>query len=281
MHHSAELSGSQRAIARREPDNLRTVPLRGRGETTSVASGDGDRQGERVTTPTGSGWQPGAPSVRVIVPSIVCGALLPIGIYFLVRPHVSHDSTGLIYAAMAPAGWVLLQLIRTRRIDPIGMITLLGFLFGVVGSELLGGNALVLKVRESVFTALFGIACLASLGTRRPLMFYLAKELSAGGDAQRRAAYDELGDLPVARRVFVTITAGWGLGLIAEAGLRLLLAVSLPTGVFLAVAPIMAFSIYGTLFLLTVLYVRRARRLGQAELDAQGLSYPTVFEPVG
>jgi hypothetical protein len=235
----------------------------------------------RVTVAPESGWQPGAPSPKVIAPSILFGAVAPVAIYFLVRPHVSHDSTALIYAAMAPAGWVLFQLARTRRVDPIGMITLLGFLFGVGGSELLGGNALILKVKESVFTCVFGLSCLASLGMRRPLMFYLAKELSAGGDPQRRAAYDELAELPTARRVFITITAGWGVGLIVEALLRLLLALTLPTGVFLAVAPVMAFSLYGGLFVLTVLYVRRARRLGEAELAAQGLSYPTVFEPVG
>src|SRR5581483_9898426 len=103
---------------------------------------------------------------------------------------------------------------RTRRIDPIGLITLLGFVFGVGGSELLGGNALVLKVKESVFTCLFGLACLGSLGLRRALMFCLARELSAGGDNRRRAAYDELLELPAARRAFITITAGWGLGLI-------------------------------------------------------------------
>jgi intracellular septation protein A len=228
-----------------------------------------------------SGWQPGAPAAKDIAPSIGFGALAPIAIYFLVRPHVSHDSTALIYAAMAPAGWVLFQLARTRRVDPIGMITLLGFVFGVGGSELLGGNALVLKVKESVFTCLFGITCLASLGMRRPMMFYLARELSAGGNDRRRAAYDELLEMPAARRVFSTITAGWGLGLITEALLRLLLAVSLPTGVFLAVAPVMAFTLYGGLFVLTVLYVRRARRLGEAELAEQGLSYPTVFEAVG
>jgi hypothetical protein len=234
-----------------------------------------------VTVAPESGWQPGAPAVKDIAPSIGFGALAPIAIYFLVRPHVSHDSTALIYAAMSPAGWVLFQLARTRRVDPIGLITLLGFVFGVGGSELLGGNALVLKVKESVFTCLFGLTCLASLGMRRPLMFYLARELSAGGDDRRRAAYDELLELPAARRVFITITAGWGVGLIAEALLRLLLAVSLPTGIFLAVAPVMAFTLYGGLFVLTVLYVRRARRLGEAELTAQGLSYPTVFEAVG
>jgi uncharacterized membrane protein (DUF485 family) len=60
-----------------------------------------------------------------------------------------------------------------------------------------------------------------------------------------------------------------------------LLALTLPTGVFLAVAPVMAFTVYGSLFVLTVLYVRRARRLGEAELQELGLSYPTVFEPAG
>ena len=52
---------------------------------------------------------------------------------------------------------------RKRRIDPIGCIVLFGFIAGILASIALGGSAFVLKVRDSAFTALFGLACLTSL----------------------------------------------------------------------------------------------------------------------
>jgi hypothetical protein len=197
-------------------------------------------------------------------------------VYFIVRRHVSGDATALIIAGIFPAAWVALQWVRTRRIDPIGAITLFGFLAGVLASELLGGNAFVLKVRDSAFTALFGVVCLLSLRARRPMMFHIGKALSAGDDARRRSAYDELWEIPQAQRVFAIITAAWGVGLIVEAGARILLAVTVPTGLFLAMSPVLAFIVFGGLFAFTVRYSRTARLAGEAELAAQGLAFPSV-----
>lgn len=221
-------------------------------------------------------WEPGAPSVRAMLPSLVGGAVVPLGVYFAVRPQVGSDATALIVAGIVPALWVAGGWLRNKRIDPIGSITLFGFLAGVAASELLGGNALVLKVRESAFTALFGVACLISLAAARPMMFHIGKALSAGADEQRRAAYDELWQLPTAPAVFRRITVVWAVGLIGEAGVRVLLALSLPTGPFLAVAPVLFFATFAALFGFTVAYSKRARRLGEELLADAGRLYPSV-----
>jgi len=223
-------------------------------------------------------WEPGAPSLRNMAPSMIGGAAVPLAVYFLVRPHVRSDATALIIAGIFPAVWVVIQWLRERRIDPIGMITLFGFLAGVGASELLGGNALVLKVRDSAFTALFGIACLISLASRRPMMFHIGKALSAGTDPRRQAAYDELWELPPAPGVFRRITVMWAVGLMAEAAARVLLALALPTGVFLAVSPAVFGVTFAVLFGVTVVYSRRARRLGEEMLADTGVTYPSVSD---
>src|ERR1035441_1444854 len=46
----------------------------------------------------------------------------------------------------------------------------------------LGCAVFVLKVRDSAFTALFGVACLGSLAASRPMMFVIGRSLSAGDD---------------------------------------------------------------------------------------------------
>lgn len=223
-------------------------------------------------------WEPGAPSLRNMAPSMIGGAAVPLAVYFLVRPHVRSDATALIIAGIFPALWVAVQWLRQRRIDPIGMITLFGFLAGVCASELLGGNALVLKVRDSAFTALFGVTCLISLAARRPMMFHIGKALSAGADPRRQAAYDELWELPPAPGVFRRITVLWAIGLMAEAAGRVLLALALPTGLFLAVSPLLFGATFAVLFAFTVVYSRRARRLGEELLADTGVAYPSVSD---
>jgi hypothetical protein len=215
------------------------------------------------------------PSIRDMLPSIIGGAVVPLGVYYGVRKHVHSDATALIIAGIFPAAWVILQFIRQRRIDPIGAVVLIGFAVGVITSTALGGNAYVLKARDSAFTAAFGIACLVSVFFKRPVIFYVGRFLSAGTDPERVAAYDALHDLPTGQRTFRVLTLVWGMGLLAEAVTRLVLAAFLSTGVFLAVSPIISAVCIGGMFAFTVWYSNRARTFGEALL-AEGESYPSV-----
>ena len=225
-------------------------------------------------------WEPGAPSVRDMAPGVVGGALIPLAVYYSVRHHVHGDATALMIAGAPAAGWVAIEWARKRRLDPIGCITLIGFLAGVTASLLLGGNAFVLKVRDSAFTCLFGLVCLGSLTRGRPVMFYVGRALSAGDNPEKLAAYDELWTMPTAPRTFRIITAVWGVGLLAEGSIRVALAAILPTGTFLAVSPVLAAVMIGSMFGFTVWFSRRAREQGEAEFAETGLVYPSVGDRV-
>jgi hypothetical protein len=211
-----------------------------------------------------------------MAPSVVGGAVVPLAVYYAVRSHVHSDATALIIAGVPAATWVLIEWLRRRRMDPIGLIVLFGFVAGVIASVALGGNAFVLKVRDSAFTALFGAACLVSLTWRRPIMFFIGRALSAGSDPDKVRAYDELYEMPTAPRAFSVITACWGVGLIVEAGLRVVLAVVLPTGPFLAASPVLAGIVFGGLFAFTVWFSNRARRIGEQLYQDSGVVFPSV-----
>ena len=88
--------------------------------------------GGEAPPPPGPAWQPGIPSLREHLPSLVFGAALPIGVYFLVRPHVGTDATALVVAGGFSVAWILLQGIRRRTVDVVGAVVLLGFVVGVV-----------------------------------------------------------------------------------------------------------------------------------------------------
>jgi hypothetical protein len=208
-------------------------------------------------------WATGVPPIGDLWPSIVGGAVVPLAVYYLVRQHVGSDATALIIAGIFPAAWVIIQFIRKRVVDPIGAVVLLGFATGVTASVLLGGNAYVLKVKDSAFTALFGLGCLVSIFVaKRPAMFYVGRFLSTGNDPERVVAYNELHDLPHGERTFRILTGVWGAGLLLEASSRLILAAFVPTGIFLAISPVITAVCVGGMFAFTVRYAKRAQRLG-------------------
>ena len=245
----------------------------GRGHAAGTA-------GSRAGTGTGPAdqWQPGLPSIREHLPSLIWGAGLPICVYFLVRRHVHTDADALIIAGCFSAAWIFVQFVRQRRVDIIGALVLLGFAVGVVGSTLLGGNTYVLKVRDSFLTGAFGLACIVTVFTHeRPAFFYLSRYFSAGTDKEKMLAYNRLHEFPVGRHAFRVLSVVWGVGLFVEAGFRLTLAGLLPTATFLAVSPFVTASIIGSLFAFTVVFTRRTRVMGAGALPT--LRGPDAAEP--
>ena len=216
--------------------------------------------GHPLHAPSSPTWQPGIPSLREHLPSVIFGAALPIGVYFLVRKHVHTDAQALIVAGCFSVAWILLQFVRQRTVDIVGAAVLVGFAAGVIASTLLGGNAYVLKVRDGFFTLLFGIVLIVTLFTHdRPAFFYVNRYLSAGKDPVKVTAFDRLHDLPVGRHTFRTLSVVWGIGLVVEATLRLALAELLPTGTFLAISPFITASVIGSLFAFTTAYMKRTQ----------------------
>ena len=214
------------------------------------------------------GWEPGPPTLHALLPSAIGGALIPMAVYFLVRPHVSGDAVALAIAGIPAATWVLAEWVRKKTIDPIGSIVLFGFVVGVVVAFSLGGNAFVLKVRDSVFTVLFGVACLVSLVIgRRPVIFFIGRGMSAGDDPVRQGLFNELWELPPARAMFRIVTLLWGVGLIVDATTRVTLAVFLPTDVFVVVAHLVSAVFIGTMFVVTIRITHRTR----ARLHSTGI----------
>jgi hypothetical protein len=211
-----------------------------------------------------------------MAPSVVGGAVIPLAVYYLVRHEVNGDAVALAIAGIPAAAWVIVQRVRLRHIDPIGAIVLCGFIGGLIISAALGGDAFVLKVRDSALTFLLGVACLLSLRFRRPVMFHIGRSLSAGANPARQAAYDGLWDRPGGPHAFRVITAVWGVGLIGDAGLILLLASTLTTGVFLATSPSMSTVLLSGLFAFSVWYIRAAQIADRQQLTWRGGPEPAA-----
>ena len=203
------------------------------------------------------------PSVRVMLPKIVIAGVLPLIGYALLRPHVTSDAVALAAVMVFPVAEITVERVRHGRFEPIGMIALAGIVVGLVGAVAFHGDATLLKLRESALTGAFGLACLASLLSRRPAMFHLGRAFATGGDSDAIAEFDTVWERPGAPRRFRRVTAVWGLGLLSETALRTVLALTVSTTRFLAIAPVIGWVVIGAL----IWYSARSIRAGEREAE--------------
>jgi hypothetical protein len=214
------------------------------------------------------------PSVRHLAPQALIAGVLPIIAYSLLRPHVSSDTVALAAVMVFPLAELAYERRRRGRFEPVGIIALIGIAIGLFGAIALHGSDLLLKVRDSALTGVFGVVCLVTLGLRRPAMYFLARAFSAQGDAAKTAEFDGIWELPGVPRRFRIVTTVWGVALVAEAVLRISLALLIPTQMFLVVAQVVSWSVIGGLLWFTVLYSRAGERAvaGAANADRPGMS---------
>lgn len=204
--------------------------------------------------------------IRSLLPSIIISGVLPYVLYILLSPHLPQV-TALAITAIPALIYTLFGFVRNRRIDLIGAIALITIAIGII-SALLIHDPRVFLIRESFFTAGYGILCFVSLLFPRPLMFYFGRYFMGGNDPAKMANYDALWQYPYFRFTNRVITIVWGVGFLGEAIVRTILVYNLSTAQFLAISPIVLYGITIGLIVITMLYGRHARRRG-AEMSRQ------------
>jgi hypothetical protein len=189
-----------------------------------------------------------------------------IAIQVLLRHGVS-PVIALAIAAVFPLGEMVYEAVHTKRVGVIAIVSLVGIVAGF-GLSFATGNAVFALLKDSLFTAVFGLLFLGSLATPRPLIYRLSLDM-AGADPAARAASEALWEKPAARRVFRLMTLVWALGLLLEAAARVVAAVTLPIATATAASPAIAIAVIGGILAWTVLYAR-ARRAAAASTVAPG-----------
>lgn len=202
---------------------------------------------------------------RVIL-DIALDAGVPTGCYWLSMAFVSHSEViALLVASIFPTLKSVYGLLRRRTLDPISAVILLGLVVGLA-VLFLGGGPKLLLIRESLFTGFFGLACLISLSCRRPLFFFFGRYAAAGSDPAKLAWYDGLWQQGGFRRMYRIITLVWGLVLVGEFALRLVLIYTVSPAMVLAVSPVAL----GAVSLLAGLWTAKyAARSGKALASAR------------
>lgn len=201
----------------------------------------------------------------------------PLAVYSWLRGQGWSTVTSLIMSGILPAVGVVLGIVSKRRIDVVGVVVLLGVAVGTA-LGLASGSARLVLLEGSVPTAIFGMVCLGSLWTARPLMYRFAVEF-LGQDTPRGKSFADMWRYPGFRHAFKVVTTVWGVAYLLEAAARVVIVESTSTGTALAISKVMPFVIAGVLAAWNVAYARQSRRTGE-RLGAEAAARDEALPPI-
>lgn len=197
-------------------------------------------------------------SVNLVL-ELAANILAPWAVYSLLAP--AYGATiGLIGSALPPLLWSLFELVRTRRLDAVSVIVLTGILLTVLAT-MLGGSPKLLQIRENAVSGLVGVAFLASLLLRRPLLYHLAAAIFARQGPEAQARLETFIATPRGVGFFRHITLLWGIGLILQTSVMVWLVFVWPIGTYLLLSPVIGYGMLGLLFAGTFWYRRWAKTI--------------------
>ena len=158
-----------------------------------------------------------------LLPSIVIGGVFPYVIYqFMMQTITASDVVALAISAVPAIVYGLVGIVRTRQMDLIAAVTLVGIAVTVVAA-FLGGDPRLFLIRESLLTVALGIACLVSLLFPKPLWFYIIRYFASANDPARAASFTANWRYPGFRTFTRVLTLVWGLVYLGEFILRVIL----------------------------------------------------------
>lgn len=161
---------------------------------------------------------------------------------------------------MPPLLWSGYELVKTRRLDAVSCLVVASILLTVAATAL-GGPPKIIQIRDALVTGAVGGLFLASLLLKKPLIYYLARAVSARNTAQGASRFEAMWILPDVRRTFRVMTCVWGAGLILQTALLCLLAWVWSIERYLLLSPFIGYGLFGLLMLWSVWYGARRKAL--------------------
>lgn len=210
-----------------------------------------DAAARRPAAPTG--W------ARVAGPAIAAlDVVLPIVGYYVARAAGLEEVAALVASAAVSVLGVAVHLAATRRVGPVPLGVLAVVVVNLVVA-LVSHDPRTLLLRDGWITAVVGLGFLATLVRGHAAVFSIVRPLAEGRIGPRDLSWDEIWErFPRVRRVFGVLTAIWGVGLLVDAAVRVVLALTLPIDVVPAVNGIQYAVVYVVLQAISQVYFRRS-----------------------
>ncbi|WP_052069120.1 VC0807 family protein [Streptacidiphilus albus] len=152
----------------------------------------------------------------------------PIALYYGLRAAGIGNVVALTVGTVPPLLGAVVKFIKQRKVDALGVFVAVVFVLSIAAS-LVTDSPRFLLLKDGWLTGAAGGAFLASLWGRRPLAFDFSRPLLERRFSSGEETWDDLWDRkPGFRRIWQVTTVFWGVGLILDAGLRVVIAYALP-----------------------------------------------------
>ncbi|MTE12596.1 VC0807 family protein [Nocardia aurantiaca] len=196
--------------------------------------------------------------LRVLAPT-ARDIAVPLAAYYILHWAGYSDFLALLAGAVFSGVLVLVEVIRVRRVDAMAALILAGFVFGIV-SSLISGDARMMIVRDSLTTAVIGLAFGVSVPLGKPLTYVAARKAFANSPAKLAEMELRFRTDPLVRRLHNRIAGMWGVGLIGESVLRVVLAYRLPIHTMAWLSSVLMVGITVVLMAVTIRTIKRVKR---------------------
>ncbi|MFB9837139.1 VC0807 family protein [Actinoallomurus acaciae] len=181
----------------------------------------------------------------------------PVIVYYALHLFGASAVLSLAAATAVSLGRTLFVAARDRRLD--GFAALMAVMFGIgLALTLITGDPRVALAKDSVMSGVAGAAFLGSCVVGRPLMFAMARRVLP--EARQAEADDRWRNDPGYRSRLVVLSLIWGVILLTEALVRIVLVYTLPVDVMVGLSQGLQFAAIGLAVLCSVVYVRQVRR---------------------
>jgi hypothetical protein len=192
--------------------------------------------------------------------------ILPFTIYSFAEAPLG-EVRALLASSAPPIAWSLTEFARHRRVDALSVLVVCGIalsLLAMIG----GGGIQFLQLREKLVTGVIGLGFVGSAVVGKPLIYELALATKRRRSAGEAAEFEALQAYAGFRRTMAVMTWVWGLGLLADVALSVVLVFGLSIREYLIVNPILGYGTMGALSLWSFIYGQRAQRRGEARRAA-------------
>ncbi|MVU81272.1 hypothetical protein GPX89_29025 [Nocardia sp. ET3-3] len=192
-----------------------------------------------------------APTVRDIA--------VPLVAYYALHAAGYSDFVALFAGGLVSGAMVIVEVVRARRVDFMSALILAGFAFGIV-SSLISGDARMMMARDSLITAVIGVAFGGSALIGKPLTYMAARKAFSGNPQKLAEMEYKFANFPMVRKFHNRIAAMWGVALISESVLRVVLVYRLPIHTMAWLSSVLMISVTAAMMAITIRMVKRVKR---------------------
>lgn len=213
----------------------------------------------------------------VLGPIVVFDIAGPIIVQSFARHQGASLTVALALSGVAPAAWILVRMFWRRQLDAVGVFVLSSIILATLIGLATGSGRLYL-LDSAILTGVFGLVCLGSLATSRPLMFHFALESNGGEQSPKGREFADRWRYAAFRRVFVVMTVVWGASFVLQAAISAAIIEATSTDKAFVINKILPYGFLAVLGAWTFVYGIRAKRRGDAAERTARMQRPRQVE---